>query len=153
MYVLTRPLWSIIIAVGKLQKYIVWDTITSLLSIPLAVLILTLNLNPENVYIASLLVQILNTLVLLWIVNSYIEFGIGLYYRDVILRLLVVTCVSGMSAWLISGMFEKSIVGIVVSYMLGFIIVLTIIFLIGIDKNDRILICNKVKTMFHRSSD
>ena len=77
VYVLTRPLWSIIIAVGKLQKYIVWDTITSLLSIPLAVLILTLNLNPENVYIASLLVQILNTLVLLWIVNSYIEFGIG----------------------------------------------------------------------------
>lgn len=150
VYVLTRPLWSIIIAVGKLKKYVIWDTITSVLSIPFAVLILTMDLIPEYVYIACFLVQILNTVVLLWVVNSYVEFGLYSYFRNVVLRLLMVAGISGLSVWIVSDMFNKSLLGIIESYMLGFIFVLTIIILIGVDKNDRLLIYNKVESSFHR---
>ena len=150
VYVLTRPLWSIIIAVGRLKKYVIWDTITSVLSIPFAVLILTMDLNPEYVYIACFLVQILNTIVLLWVVNSYVEFGLNSYFRSVVLRLLMVTGISGLTVWIVSSIFNKSLVGILESYIMGFILVLAIIYLIGINKNDKFLICNKVKTLFYR---
>lgn len=150
VYVLTRPLWSIIIAVGRLKKYVIWDTITSVLSIPFAVLILTMDLNPEYVYIACFLVQILNTIVLLWVVNSYVEFGLNSYFRSVVLRLLMVTGISGLTVWIVSSIFNKSLVGIIESYIIGFILVLAIIYLIGINKNDKFLICNKVKTLFYR---
>ena len=145
IYVLTRPLWSIIIAVGELKKYVIWDTVTSVLSIPLAIVILKLGCPPEYVYVALFLVQILNTAVLLWVVDSYINFGIIGYLKIVVLRLFVVSLISMPFTWALSVTIVEGLVGLMIAYAIGFVIVSTIVLFVGIDKEDRNSIIAKIK--------
>ena len=88
VYVLTKPMWSLILAVGKLEKYVIFDTITSVLIIPLAVVLLKLGYSPVSVYMASLGIQVLNTLSLLLIIKSYIHFSLIQYSKKVLLQIV-----------------------------------------------------------------
>ena len=147
VYVLTRPLWSIIIAVGNLKKYIFWDTLTSVLLIPVAIVVLKIGFSPEMVYVGGLIIQIVNTFALLLVVNRYVSFGIIVYFHNVISRIIEVTLITGVFAWILSGAFERTLLEIILIYVLGFIFVTLVIYIRGIDKDDRLFIVKKIKSL------
>ena len=148
IYVLTRPLWSIIIAVGVLKKYVIWDTVTSVLTMPLAIVVLKLGCAPEYVYVIILLVQVLNTAVLLGVVDGYINFGLFNYLKIVVFRLFIVSLISIPITWALSIMLVDGLVGLMIAYVIGFVIVSAIVLFVGVDKGDRMSIISKTKSRF-----
>ena len=147
VYVLTKPMWSLILAVGKLKKYVIFDTFTSVLIIPLAVVLLKLGYSPVSVYMASVGVQVLNTLTLLLVIKSYIQFSLIQYGKKVLLQIVFVSIVSLLLVFTLSYLVGTTDFYVFVYYPLGLIANATIIYLIGLYPDERQMIINKIKNI------
>ena len=147
VYVLTKPMWSLILAVGKLKKYVIFDTFTSVLIIPLAVVLLKLGYSPVSVYMASVGVQVLNTLTLLLVIKSYIRFSLIQYGKKVLLQIVFVSIVSLLLVFTLSYLVGTTDFYVFVYYPLGLIANATIIYLIGLYPDERQMIINKIKNI------
>ena len=153
VYVLTKPMWSLILAVGKLKKYVIFDTFTSVLIIPLAVVLLKLGYSPVSVYMASLGIQVLNTLSLLLIIKSYIHFSLIQYSKKVLLQIVFVSIVSLLLVFTLSYLVGTTDFYVFVYYPLGLIANATIIYLIGLYPDERQMIINKIKSIVSSSKN
>lgn len=147
VYVLTKPMWSLILAVGKLKNYVIFDTFTSVLIIPLAVVLLKLGYSPVSVYMASVGVQVLNTLSLLLIIKSYIHFSLIQYGKKVLLQIVFVSIVSLLLVFTLSYLVGTTDFYVFVYYPLGLIANATIIYLIGLYPDERQMVINKIKSI------
>ena len=147
VYVLTKPMWSLILAVGKLKKYVIFDTFTSVLIIPLAVVLLKLGYSPVSVYMASVGVQVLNTLTLLLVIKSYIRFSLIQYGKKVLLQIVFVSIVSLLLVFTLSYLVGTTDFYVFVYYPLGLIANATIIYLIGLYPDERQMVVNKIKNI------
>lgn len=144
VYVLTKPMWSLILAVGKLKKYVIFDTFTSVLIIPLAVVLLKLGYSPVSVYMASVGVQVLNTLTLLLLIKSYIHFSLILYGKKVLLQIVFVSIVSLLLVFSLSYLVGTTGFYVFVYYPLGLIANATVIYLIGLYPEERQMVVKKI---------
>ena len=147
VYVLTKPMWSLILAVGKLKKYVIFDTFTSVLIIPLAVVLLKLGYSPVSVYMASVGVQVLNTLTLLLVIKNYIHFSLIQYGKKVLLQIVFVSIVSLLLVFTLSYLVGTTDFYVFVYYPLGLIANATIIYLIGLHPDERQMVVNKIKNI------
>lgn len=147
VYVLTKPMWSLILAVGKLEKYVIFDTFTSVLIIPLAVVLLKLGYSPVSVYMASLGIQVLNTLSLLLIIKSYIHFSLIQYSKKVLLQIVYVSIVSFLLVFILSYLVGTTGFYVFIYYPLGLIANATVIYLIGLYPDERQMVINKIKSI------
>lgn len=147
VYVLTKPMWSLILAVGKLKKYVIFDTFTSVLIIPLAVVLLKLGYSPVSVYMASVGVQVLNTLTLLLVIKNYIHFSLIQYGKKVLLQIVFVSIVSFLLVFTLSYLVSTTDFYVFVYYPLGLIANATIIYLIGLYPDERQMVVNKIKNI------
>lgn len=147
VYVLTKPMWSLILAVGKLEKYVIFDTFTSVLIIPLAVVLLKLGYSPVSVYMASLGVQVLNTLTLLLVIKNYIHFSLIQYGKKVLLQIVYVSIVSLLLVFILSYLVGTTGFYVFVYYPLGLIANATVIYLIGLYPDERQMVINKIKSI------
>lgn len=147
VYVLTKPMWSLILAVGKLKKYVIFDTFTSVLIIPLAVVLLKLGYSPVSVYMASVEVQVLNTLTLLLVIKNYIHFSLIQYGKKVLLQIVFVSIVSLLLVFTLSYLVGTTAFYVFVYYPLGLIANATIIYLIGLYPDERQMVVNKIKNI------
>lgn len=132
IYVLTKPVWSIIIAVGCLKRYVIWDTITSLMPFPVSWGLLMLDYSPVYVYASMTILQIVNTLVLVIVVHRYINFSISEYCKDVLAKLLWATLLSFLFVYCIQWIFTDSILSIITNYALSAILTMIIIYFTGL---------------------
>lgn len=153
VYVLTKPMWSLILAVGKLKNYVIFDTFTSVLIIPLAVVLLKLGYSPVSVYMASVGVQVLNTLTLLLVIKSYIRFSLIQYGKKVLLQIVFVSIVSLLLVFTLSYLVGPTGFYVFVYYPLGLIANATIIYLIGLYPDERQMIINKIKSIVSSSKN
>lgn len=147
VYVLTKPLWSLTLAVGKLKKYVVFDTLTSVLSIPTAIVLLSLGYSPVYVYMAAVLVQVFNTMALLWVVKSYIHFSFWQYFREVVMQFAKVALVSLPFVWGLSCILGNGGFKVLVYYPFGLIVTGVAIFFVGMKTDEKQLVINKVRTL------
>lgn len=147
VYVLTKPMWSLILAVGKLKKYVIFDTFTSVLIIPLAVVLLKLGYSPVSVYMASVGVQVLNTLTLLLVIKSYIRFSLIQYGKKVLLQIVFVSIVSLLLVFTLSYLVGTTGFYVFVYYPLGLIANASVIYLIGLYSDERQMVVNKIKNI------
>ena len=147
VYVLTKPMWSLILAVGKLKNYVIFDTFTSVLIIPLAVVLLKLGYSPVSVYMASVGVHVLTTLTLLLVIKSYIRFSLIQYGKKVLLQIVFVSIVSLLLVFTLSYLVGTTDFYVFVYYPLGLIANATIIYLIGLYPDERQMVVNKIKNI------
>jgi len=147
VYVLTKPAWSLILAVGKLEKYVIFDTLTSVLSVPAAIVLLGLEYSPVYVYMSTALVQVVNTLALLLVVRSYIHFSFWLYFREVIMRFAKVALASLPFVWGLSCILGTEGFYVLVYYPFGFILTAVVIFFVGMSADEKQLVVKKVKAL------
>ena len=148
VYVLTKPLWSLILALGKLERYVIYDTITSVLSVPIAIVLLELGYSPVLVYVTIFIVQFLNTYALLVVVRSYIHFSFSRYFKEVIIQFSRVVIVGLLLMYLLSNVVETKGLWVFVYYPIGLIITGTTIFYIGMNADEKMMVKNKFGNIF-----
>ena len=150
VYILTRPLWAIILAVGKLQRYVIWDTITSLLPVFAAYIILYLNFEPVNVYMSFVLFQIVNNVVLLLVVRRYIGYSLLEYCQEVVWKILMVSVITYSLSMLTHIFFTDSFLQLIFFYVISFLLTALVVITIGISKEEKAMVFLKIQKMIHK---
>ena len=142
---LSNPLMIANQAVGKVKIYqsIVGGTL--LLIVPIAYLVLKLGGNPTTVFIVQLIVALIATFLRIVIVSRMIDLSLNQYFSKVICRITLVFTISLLTTYgiasLLSGSPSENI------FMIGLppIIVMINSYYLGLSKNEKSFISNKIK--------
>ncbi len=69
--------WSITMATGNLKKYVLWSSGVLFFTFPFSYIALTMGVSPVMVFVIMVLVRFVQTLSILWVLNTNIHYGIN----------------------------------------------------------------------------
>lgn len=143
IYILSKPIWSIIVAVGSLRKYILLSCGSSLMVFPLALLVLNMGFAPDGVYLCSLLITLFNLVIQLWVLHDYLSYSNKTYFVKVLYPLMKVCSLSLLIAFCIHSICGNSFWGTITSISIIIPISIFIIIFWGINNDERIFFKHK----------
>lgn len=147
IYVLSTPVWSIIIASGQLKRYTLWTSIVALLLFPASFIILFIGGSPIDVYICNLVVTAINTVVRLYVLRSYFEYSVRKYMQEIVYRLSILSAISVLVAYMLSSFFSETTNDTIIFCVVDSIITLMLSFVIGLYRSERIIIIDKIRSV------
>lgn len=137
---LFTPLWLFIDATGKIKVHQIVTGLLILSNFPIAFVLLKSGLSPISVWVGRILINIIaNIFRLIYMHQSY-KFPSWLYLHDVLLPVIIVTFVISMPTYYASQLVENSLLQVILFILLSFLYSLSVIYLIGLTKNERIFI-------------
>lgn len=141
---LSSPLWMVAHATGDIKNYQIILGGINLLVIPASFVILVMGYEPYHILVFQLFLSIATLIYRLWFAKSKIGFPVLTFVKDVGLRCIVVSLVIVPIPLLISfsanGIYQMLGVIILTILMSTFVI-----FLIGLDKESKAMVCGFVK--------
>lgn len=141
-----NPTSGIAYATGKIKQFITWVSSLNLLIVPIAYLFLKMGFGPESAMIVSLVMTILVQVVRLFVIRKLIDFSLVEYLKKVIYPTANVfvfsLVISLLSKRLISNntFFSFLLICIICVASVG-----TIAWLIGLNKEEKLILINKIK--------
>lgn len=145
--VLTGPFWSAIQAVGKLKSYIVYGSIVYMLAFPLSYLFLQNGHSPIIVFQCLVSCRIVYLFVIIFIVHRYIPYSIKEYLLEVILRSVLVTCLSYPIIYCFSILFPCTLAGLILFAGCSIVSNLLIFIFVGMTQKERIMLVSKINKL------
>ena len=145
---LSNPLLTATQATGDIKKYQFYISVLCVLILPLSYIALLLYPYPEIVYIVTIIVEIVVQFVKLWIVGRQIRLSKKKYIQDVFIRSFIVTILSLLLVCPCCLWFKESFMRLCVVVLYGSIVVVFLIGLFGVRKEERILIIEKMKNQY-----
>lgn len=144
------PLWMSVQATGKIRNYQLLMSLMILMNLPFSYLFLKMEYAPEVVLIVKVVVNLAIYIVRIIYLNVLYSFPGIQYLREVIARVLLVTLV----VYPLTNAFyqhgEKGFTQIVLIVLSSFILNISVITIIGLNKKERIILCkqlNKYKSV------
>lgn len=139
-----NPLDSAIKASGNIKKYQIVDSFCLLLSLPLAFLFLWMKCNPVFVIIAMIVIEIITLAAILKISSKIIELRIMAYVNRVIFPSVMILLIFMVLFFLKKIMVnEMNIVVELTYFVFVYVVIVSYIWFLGIDKEDKRLVVNK----------
>ena len=145
---LSNPLLTATQATGNIKKYQFYVSLLGVLILPLSYIALLVYLQPEIVYIVTMLVGVVVQFFKLWIVGKQVGLSKRKYIQDVFIRTFVVTILSLLLVSPCCFFFKECVFRLCAVVIYGSIIILILIYLFGIRKEERIFIIEKTKQVF-----
>lgn len=142
---LNNPLWTVILATGKLKKSVMIGSNLFLLAFPISFLFLKLGFSPEIVYLVLTILRILFLLVILTIISSVINLSISEYCNKVIYPICIITIISAILMCGLNTFFPENFISLVIISFISTFLSLLLIVSLGISKEEYKIIVNKVK--------
>lgn len=142
---LSNPLLTATQATGNIKKYQFYVSVLCILILPLSYIALLFYSQPEIIYIVTILVGIVVQFVKLWIVGKQVGLPKRKYIQDVFIRTFVVTVLSLLLVSPCCFIFKESLLRLCAVVVYGSIIVLFLIYLFGVRKEERLFIIEKTK--------
>lgn len=144
--ILKNPIWFIVIAVGKLKKFIIVSSLVQMAYFPLSYLLLTFGFSPFSVYMLSLIVAIVNLIAQLIVLKRYIDYSYREYYTKVIRPILCTTIFTFIFSLLICYCYTPSdFVTLVAMCVLIVIFTLVSVWIVGMSKKEKEGVVSLVK--------
>ena len=136
---------------NKIKKYQSIISVIYLLNIPISYVLLRCGYPPEvTMYVNIALVMISFTPRLL-ICKKYYSLSIQDYMKSVFLKSLLVTAICFTANYYLLRMFDRNnVICLCISCFAILVITGLVILLIGMQKSERQLIANKIKSIIHR---
>ena len=146
---LSNPLWISILAVGELKKYMIWDNTIQFLVLPsLYFSFRFLDGNPEWAFIVIGISSMIGLIVRAWITLPLIHYSRKEYIWKVILPLSVVTLISPILPFFLRNFILSPILNFFFVIMISFSSSGVVIFMLGLTKEERSFIANKIYSIF-----
>ena len=145
---MTGPLLTAAQSTGNIKKYQMTVSILCLLILPLSYISLLIWRVPEIVFVVNIIVFIITQVVKLLVVSRQVELSRWAYIKDVFLRAFIVACVScilPLVFWLFN---EQTILRLVLVCAISVIYVPVVIYVIGITREERNVLNNKLLSFF-----
>lgn len=147
---LSAPLCTAIGATGKIKKYQLIVSLIILLSLPLIYISLKLGSNPIIAFLINLIISIVALLYRLWYTKKYIPYSFQDYYSQVIFPCLKITFLSIPIPIILKYYFCESTMSTLLILALSILISVIAIYLIGLNKNERLFITNNLAKMLKK---
>lgn len=143
--VLTNPTWSAIQAIGDLKKYVVIGSTVYLMAFPISYIFLKLGFSPVAPFQTLAFVRLVYLFVVLEVLKRYVSFSIILYFKEVLLPIVLVATFSVIPIYFVNGMFKQDFVSVASFVILSVVINAFVIMFIGMTKGERDVIVQKIK--------
>lgn len=139
---LSTPLWTAIGATGKVQKYQLFVSIIILSSLPFIYISFRLGSDPIIAFLINLIISTIALLYRLFYIKKYVPYNFHNYLLKVIRPCLEITLISIPIPLILKYYFSTSTISVLLIIVLSIVISVTTIYLIGLNKNERLFIKN-----------
>lgn len=147
---LQSPLWKAIIATGNIKVYELWLSVILILNIPISFILLKNGAAPYAVLITSVTLNFISSIIRTIHVKLQLGFHVTSYLKDVILRAIIVLICSAFVISQLHNYIPANNFGqFLIYYIIACLLTISIIFIFGLNANDRrvivTLVINKIK--------
>ena len=134
---LSGPLWISVQATGHIKYYQIFVSIIIFLNIPVALFLMYLGASPIYVYVSRVCFNVLLLIFRIVYLNKILSFPFELFLKKVILVTIKVTVLSLPIPFYLSRCLSISWVNVLFVLFISIIITTYIIFMVGLDNNER----------------
>jgi len=146
VYVLDHPMWTVVLAVGRLKRYILTGNAVLVLAFPLSCIALKRGCSPASVFQILFAVRILYAGAVLSVIRRYVSFPLKRYAAQVIKPSLVVVGGSGGAGLLLSRLLPPTTAGYSLLCCGCMIAVLSLIRMSGMTDDEKELFRRTIRT-------
>lgn len=143
----SNPLMVSAQATGKIKVYQSVVGGILLMIFPIAYIVLKLGGNPQSVFIVHLTICVIAFVVRLLIVRSLVRLSVGSYFKDVILRCMVVGICSLIIPIISNYLLSETLIGVLTECLISIFSAGLFSFLIGMTSRERKSIIKKIRLM------
>lgn len=147
---LQGPLWTAMQANGNIRNYQIVTSFTLLLNLPLAYIALYLGYPPESVIIVQILVKNLVMIVRILYARSMCFISIRKYIAEVILPIAIVSIICVPIIFTLCLFFDNGLIQTIVSTLTSCTLILITVYLLGINREERLLVKQTIKNKIFR---
>ena len=146
IWLLGDTMYTSIMAIGKLKKYMIYETCITCLVFPISYFAFFINMSPETAYIVYALAYILLMLLRLWYLNKVEQFPITLFLNGFIGPVALTTLLASVVPLTFKCIFyDGSIASFIISICLCVCSFIISVFLVGLSHEEKALIISKIK--------
>lgn len=146
--ILSRPLMTAQLATGKIRNYQIVVGGVLLMNFPLSYCFLKLNFPPEYIYIVAISISLLCLVIRLFFLKRMINLSIRRYLTQVVCNVLIVSLIAILPPYLMHNNMQYGMPRFLVIGFLSVICSACSIYFVGCTKNERVMIWNRVTSIF-----
>lgn len=136
--VLSKTTITAILASGKIKRFTYMIGTINLCTLPICYIILKMGYPVYSVYIVNIVIEIILLITRLFVLRKLLQFQIINFIKEVIVPIIFVTIPSFYFSYLISKYIEDSILSLLLYVLCSIVIVISIIIIIGLKKQERL---------------
>lgn len=136
-------------ATGNIRRYVLWVTSVGFLAFPLTWIAFAMGVPSEATYVVFIVVYAVVEAVRLWIMKGLLNFPVGKFIREVVVKITMVTLVSAFIPVVFTILIDPSLMRTICSIMICLLSAASSIYLIGLTTNERTFIVETIKTKIH----
>lgn len=146
VWLLGETMYTSILAIGKLKKYMIYETCITCLVFPFSYFAFFMDMPPESAYIVYALAYALLIVLRLWYLNKVEHFPICFFLTRVIRPVILSTLIACIAPLAFKCLFyDGSIASFVVSICLCVCSFMGAVFFVGLGRKEKAWIISKIK--------
>lgn len=146
VWLLGDTMYTSIMAIGKLKKYMIYETCITCLVFPASYFAFYVNMSPDSAYIIYAFAYILLLLLRLWYLKRVEHFPIGFFLKAVIYPVVLSSLVACIAPLTYKCFFyDGSIVSFIISICVCVCSFIISVFFVGLSYEERALIISKIR--------
>ena len=146
VWLLGDTMYTSIMAIGKLKKYMIYETCITCLVFPVSYFAFYVNMSPDSAYIIYAFAYMLLLLLRLWYLKRVEHFPIGFFLKAVIYPVVLSSLVACIAPLTYKCFFyDGSIVSFIISICVCVCSFIISVFFFGLSYEERVLIISKIR--------
>ena len=148
--VLVNPLVTAMLATGKIKRYQIIVTTISCLIFPLTWISFELGMQPQTGYIFYFIIYTILLGIRLYLLKDLIKLPVMMYVQDVLFKVLPVIVISFAVSGMIVYLMNPGIIRFLIVSVVSILTISVVEFFVGLTKQERSFILDKVKVIIHK---
>lgn len=147
----SQPLVYLMLATGKIRNYQIIVGSLCLLNFPVAWLLLYLGFSPAVAQATTILFSFLSLLVRVFMLHKMTGLSFSYFAYNTLGRACLVTVLSVILPYIITATYQESTARFIISTICSELVAIVFITLIGLNREERKNLFNKIKQLFHHA--
>lgn len=148
IYVLSKPIWFIVIADGKLKRYAVVTSLISFMLFPFSYIAFLAGSSPLIVYMLNILLHGISIIFQLRILKGLVEIKYFDYIKYVIVRIIIMSVISVIVCNYVYRIIKALDISNLIIIVGITLISVFITFIIGLEKSEKMLVYQKMINVY-----
>lgn len=147
---ISNPLVTLMLATGRIRNYQIIVGGLQLLNLPVSYLVLKAGAPPHSILIVAIIISQLCLFARLILLKGMVGLPIGRFLREVYIRVIALTVIAFPMEWWLVSMFGDGLSAFILSCLVSIIITLSLIWVIGLSKDERVMFKVKIQEFIRR---